>query len=180
MDISDFTPEQIDKMIDGLFAKLKIQRWKPSKEELEDEITDFLNKMHCCSLATCGKDGVPRISVVDYVNDGLNIYIFTEGGQKLKNIKENNKVAVGIGVSTLSMKAVRGVNIRGTADVFTDDMPEYEEAKKLFKPVFDNFLKDTGTPLNVPKGLSKIIRIIPYEIVYYHNNRGIYAAHWKP
>ncbi len=179
MDISDMSPEQIDMMIDGLFAKLNIERRRLSKEELEGEITDFLNKMHCCSLATCGKDGVPRISVVDYVNDGIDIYVFTEGGRKLKNIRDNNKVSVGIGVSTLSMKAVRGVNIRGTAEVFTDDMPEYGKARELFKPVFDNFLRDTGTPLNVPKGLSKIIRITPYEMVYYHNNRGLYAVSWE-
>ena len=44
-----------------------------SREELEEEIIDYLSKKQPCSLATCGKDGAPRISVVDYINEGPTI-----------------------------------------------------------------------------------------------------------
>ena len=113
MKIHELTEEEREQMTDELFNKLKIERQHLSREELEKEVVDYLSKKHPCSLATCGKDGVPRTSVVDYVNDGLTIYIFSEGGKKFKNIAENNKVSVGIGTSTQTIKSVRGVNIEG-------------------------------------------------------------------
>jgi len=84
-----------------------------------------LSRKHPCSLATCGKDGVPRTSVVDYVNDGFNIYIFSEGGREFKNINENNQVSIRIGTSTQTIRSVRGVNIEGIAEVFTEDAEEF-------------------------------------------------------
>ena len=77
------TEEQRDKIIEGMIKLLGLERKHPSKEELEKEIIDYLKKKQPCSLATCGKDGIPRISVVDYKNDGLTLYIMTEGGTKL-------------------------------------------------------------------------------------------------
>jgi hypothetical protein len=49
-----------------------------------------------CSLAVCAKDGTPRISVTDYINEGLTIYIFSEGGDKFKNLKENRRFSHGM------------------------------------------------------------------------------------
>ena len=115
----EISEEQRDQMIEGMIKMLGLERKHPSKEELEKEIIDYLGKKHPCSLATCGKDGAPRVSVVDYKNDGLTLYIMTEGGEKLRNIKENNRVAVGIGTSTQTMRSVRGVNIWGNAEIFT-------------------------------------------------------------
>ena len=133
----EVSEEQRDQMIEGMIKMLGLERIHPSREELEKEILDYLSKNHPCSLATCGKDGTPRISVVDYNNDGLTLYIMTEGGAKLKNIKENNKVAIGIGTSSQSMRSVRGVNIWGTADIFTDDTPEFAKGLELFKPFLE-------------------------------------------
>ena len=89
MKIHELTEEEREQMTDELFNKLKIERQHLSREELEKEVVDYLGKKHPCSLATCGKDGLPRTSVVDYVNDGLTIYIFSEGGKKFKNIARN-------------------------------------------------------------------------------------------
>ena len=125
MGVHELTEEERERLTDELFEKLKIERKHPSKEELEKEIIDYLSKKHPCSLATCGKDGVPRTSVVDYVNDGLNIYIFSEGGKKFKNINENNKVSIGIGTSAQTIMSVRGINIEGIAEVFTEDEDEF-------------------------------------------------------
>ena len=87
MTVHELTEEEREQMIDQYLSKMQIERKHLSKEELEKEITDYLSKKHPCSLATCGKDGVPRVSVVDYINDGPVIYILSEGGEKFKNIK---------------------------------------------------------------------------------------------
>ena len=179
MDVHELTEEERERMTDELFEKLNIERKHPLKEELKQEIIDYLSKKHPCSLATCGKDGVPRTSVVDYVNDGLNIYIFSEGGGKFKNINENNQVSIGIGTSTQTIRSVRGVNIEGLADVFTEDAEEFAYAMKLFKPLFEDFEKQISGPVKFPPGMMRIIRVTPTKMVYYHYNRGIANAQWE-
>ena len=173
------TEEQRDKMVEGMIKMLGLERKHPSKEELEEEIIDYLNKKHPCSLGTCGKDGVPRISMVDYKNDGLTLYIMTEGGAKLKNIKENNNVAVGVGTSTQTMRSVRGVNIWGIADVFYDGSPEFAKGIELFKPFLEDIEKMTGKPAQLPPGIMKLIRVKPTKMIYFHYNKGIGNALWE-
>lgn len=179
MEIHQLTDEERERMLDGLFTRLNIQRWQPSRQELEAEIEDYLRKNHPGTLATCGRDGVPRVSVVDYVNEGLIIYLFSEGGGKFKNIAENNKVGVGIGTSARTITSVRGLNIQGTAEVFTEDQPAFAHALKLFKPMLDDFEQRTGAPVVFPPGMVRVIRITPLHMVYFHYVRGIAHACWE-
>ena len=179
MGLHDVTEEQRDKMVEGMIKMLGLERKHPSREELEKEIIDYLNKKHPCSLATCGNDGIPRISVVDYKNDGLTLYIMTEGGAKLKNIEENNQVAIGLGTSTQTMRSVRGVNIWGTAEIFTDDTPEFAKGLEIFKPFLEDIEKMTGKPAQLPPGIMKVIRVTPNRMIYFHYNKGIGNALWE-
>jgi nitroimidazol reductase NimA-like FMN-containing flavoprotein (pyridoxamine 5'-phosphate oxidase superfamily) len=179
MALHELTEEEREKMLDLYLGKMGIERKHLSKKDLEKEVIDYLGKKHPCSLATCGKDGKPRISVVDYINDGLVIYILSEGGEKFKNIRENNQVAVGIGTSGRTPVTVRGVNIWGVAEVFTDETPELAYAVKLFRSIIGSMEKETGGPLEIPKGLLRVIRITPTKMVYHHNTNGIKNAHWS-
>jgi nitroimidazol reductase NimA-like FMN-containing flavoprotein (pyridoxamine 5'-phosphate oxidase superfamily) len=179
MKVHSLTEEEREKMVDLYLEKMNIKRKRPTKQELEKEIIDYLGKKHPCSLATCGKDGKPRISVVDYINDGLTIYILSEGGEKFKNINENKNVAIGIGTSARTSLSVRGVNIWGIAEVFTDDSEEFAHALKLFKPIIQSMEKSMGgEPLEIPKGILRVIRVTPQKMVYHHNSNGIKNAHW--
>ncbi len=178
MAVHELTPEERDQMINKALEKMNIKRRQPSREELEKEIIDYLSKKQPCSLATCSWDAVPRISVVDYANDGLTIYILSEGGDKFKNLKENNKVAVGIGTGSKALKT-RGINIWGIADVFTDDTPEFEYGMKIFEPVLKDMAEALGVPFQVPKGILRMIRVTPTKIVYHHTMKGIKHAVWE-
>ncbi|MCX5887537.1 MAG: pyridoxamine 5'-phosphate oxidase family protein [Proteobacteria bacterium] len=179
MEIHELTEAEREQILEQAFSKMKIERKHLSKEELEKEIIDYLGKKQACSLATCGKDGVPRISVVDYVNDGLTIYVFSEGGNKFKNLKENNKVAIGIGTSAQTFRSVRGMNLWGIAEVFTEDTPEFAHGMKLFSHIIKDMEKEMGTPIEIPKGMLRMIRVTPTKIIYCHNNKGIANAHWE-
>ena len=178
MDIHELTDDERERMLDGLFERLNIKRWRPSRQELEAEIIDYLRKNQPCTLATCGPNGAPRASVVDYANDGLEIYIFSEGGDKFKNLEENRNVAVGIGTSARTITSVRGLNIQGTAEIFTDDRPEFHDALKLFKPMLDDFERRTGAPVVFPPGMVRVIRVRPAHMVYFHYMRGIAHECW--
>jgi len=179
MEIHEFTEGEREELIDQAFKGMHIERKRLTKEDLEREIIDYLSKTHPCSLATCGKDGTPRISVVDYVNEGLTIFIFSEGGDKFKNLKENNKVAVGIGTSAKTVKSVRGINLWGVAEVFAEDTPEFAHGMKLFSPTLRTQEKEVGFPIELPKGTVRMIRVTPTKIVYNHNSKGIANEHWE-
>jgi hypothetical protein len=179
MDVHEFTEEERETLIDEAFKGMGIERKHLSRADLEKEIIDYLGKTQPCSLATCGKDGVPRIAVTDYVNEGLVIYIFSEGGDKFKNLRENNRVAIGIGTSAKTVRSVRGVNLWGCAEVFTEDTPEFAHGMKLFKPILREQEQEVGFPIELPKGTVRMIRITPTKIVYHHNNKGIANAQWE-
>jgi hypothetical protein len=74
---------------------------------------------------------------------------------------------------------VRGLNIWGTADVFTEDAPEFKNALTLFKPLIDDFEKRTGSPVVFPPGLVRVIRVTPLRMVYFHYMKGIAHACWE-
>ena len=179
MEVHEFTEEEKEELIDKAFKGMSIERKHLPKEDLEKEIIDYLSKIQPCSLATCGKDGEPRISVVDYVNEGLTIYIFSEGGDKFKNLKENNKVAIGIGTSAKTVRSVRGANIWGIAEVFTDDTQEFTHYIKFFKPILEDLEKEIGFHMEFPKGMLRIIRVAPTKMVYHYNKKMIANAHWE-
>ena len=177
MEIHELTEEEREQIIEQTFKRLNIKRKYLSREELGKEIINYLSKTQACSLATCSKDGTPRISVVDYLNDGLTIYIFSEGGDKFKNLKENNKVAIGIGTSTKTVRSVRGINMWGIAEVFTEDSPEFAHGMKFFGPIIKEQAKEIDGLIDIPKGTTRMIRVTPTKIVYSHINKGIANAH---
>lgn len=179
METKDFIGEERERMLDQAYEKMKIKRKQIGREELEKEIIDYLSKKQPCSLATCSRDGVPRISVVGYINEGLTIYIFSEGGGKFKNLSENNRVAIGIGTGAKALRT-RGVNISGIGEVFTDDTPEFKHGINVFQPVLQDMQEAAGgVPLEFPKGLLKMIRVTPTRIVYHHTVKGIKHALWE-
>jgi hypothetical protein len=178
MAVRELTYEERDMMYDQAFKKMGIERKHPSREELEKEIIDYLGKKQPCTLATCGKDGWPRVSVVDYVNDGLTLYIFSEGGDKFKNLKENNRVGIGIGTGSKALKT-RGINIWGIADVFDDETPEFAQGMHIISPIIKDMEKAAGGSVKIPQGILRLIRVVPARMVYHHTSKGIKHAVWE-
>ena len=178
MAVHEITPDKRQKMVDLALKKMNIKRKHLSREELEKAIIDYLSKKQPCSLATCDRDCTPRISVVDYVNDGLIIYILSEGGDKFKNLAENKKVAIGIGTGSKPLRT-RGVNIWGIAEVISDDMPEFAHGIKILQPILDGMVEALGSPIQIPKGILRLIKVTPTKIVYHHTMKGIKHAVWE-
>jgi hypothetical protein len=180
MSVHELTPEEREQMMEKAMKNMKVKRQHLSREGLEKEIIDYFSKKQPCSLATCSKDGEPRISVVDYINEGLTIYVISEGGDKFKNLKENKRVALGIGTGAKALKT-RGVNIWGIADVFSDGDPEFEHGLELFKPIFEEMAKTMGitSGIPLPRDLLRLIRVTPTKMVYHHTMKGIKHALWE-
>ena len=59
-------------------------------EEFEKVVVDYLDSHNVLSLATC-RDNEPRSTALEYFNNGLTVYVLSEGGGKMANIKANPK-----------------------------------------------------------------------------------------
>ena len=121
-----------------------------SKEEIEKEILQFLdeNSTHtgdesrpgcglshgiACALGT-SKDNIPRVTPVDFFNDGLNIWILGDPGGKIVNIRANPKVAVGIYTRMDHSVENRSIQLWGQASLIT-----LENDKELFMEMVTKF-----------------------------------------
>ncbi|MFH2062691.1 MAG: pyridoxamine 5'-phosphate oxidase family protein [bacterium] len=100
------------------------------KEELKKDVVSFLQGHPLMVLATASAEGVPRANtVIFYVDDRLNFYFITrEGSQKVRNMDENDKVALSV-----SFDPPYNVEAVGAAERVTD--------KKTRELVMDKFVE---------------------------------------
>ncbi|MBW1824666.1 MAG: pyridoxamine 5'-phosphate oxidase family protein, partial [Deltaproteobacteria bacterium] len=78
-----------------LVGRLPKKPKKLTREELEKEIVQFITKHKICTLATCSAN-MPRSTPVRYLNKGMTIYVFAEGGGKFKNLKKNPNISLSL------------------------------------------------------------------------------------
>ncbi len=114
-----------------------------SKEEIEKEIIRFLdeNSTHkgdgtqpgcglrhgiACALGT-SKNNLPRVTPIDFFNDGLTLWMIGDPGGKLGNIRSNPDVAVGIYTRMDHSIENRSIQLWGKASLIT-----YRTQKELF------------------------------------------------
>jgi hypothetical protein len=189
-----------------------IQKKTKPREQLETEILEFLNeasshpgttdKPGCplkhglaCVLATAYR-GVPRATPIDFFADGLTIWLAGEPGLKIRNIRSNPHVAVGIYHPMDHSVLNRSLQITGTAslvsyagepDLFLERlrrMGVYDAARK----VLAEMLAAKNGPLeNLDQEALKavkrfnLIKIEPAEITFLriHPTEGTQKDIWK-
>ncbi len=112
-----------------------------TKEEIKKEIIRFLDENSskasksgsACALGTC-KDNIPRVTPIDFYNDGLTLWMTGDPGGKLENIRANPNVSVGIFSPIDHSKVNRSVMLKGKASLVT-----YREQKELYMEVITKF-----------------------------------------
>ncbi len=108
-----------------------------SKEEIEREIIKFLDESSSkkskpgtpCALGT-SKDNIPRVTPIDFYNDGLTLWMTGDPGEKIATIRANPNVSVGIFSPIDRSKENRSVMLKGKASLVT-----YREQKDLYMEV---------------------------------------------
>jgi PPOX class probable F420-dependent enzyme len=125
-----------------------------TKEQLE-----FLGKHELCRLATASADGWPHAVPVIYALDGEDVIIAVDyGTKKLKNLRENSRVALVVDEYG-SSGGNRGLMLQGPAEIF-ERGPEY---LRLLKVLFDRFDFYRQNPWG--EGESPIVRVRPSKCV---------------
>ena len=144
-------------------------------------IIDFLNQHNVLFLATC-KDNEPRCTPLEYFNHGLTVYVFSEGGGKIANLKANTNVAYGIADPyhpDHDFFGASGLQVWGTATVFKkSDAPEkFNEIRTYAR--YTEALKKQGLEQAANTVNFNVITIEPAKIRYLNYRTGFRNVIWK-
>ena len=152
-----------------------------NKQELESELIDFLKQPQCLSLATVNPDGTPHQTLLDYVSDGLNIYVASAGGEKFVNLADSDKVSVSIGFTGGTMESEYGLTIDGTAKVYKAPHPKFVGGMIKMKSFLENWYKAVQPLENIIKRAvtARVIVITPDRMVYMNMPRGVPWLRWE-
>jgi nitroimidazol reductase NimA-like FMN-containing flavoprotein (pyridoxamine 5'-phosphate oxidase superfamily) len=189
-----------------------IQKNTMSREELEKELHAFLDeasswpgttdKPGCplkhglaCVLCTV-HDDEPRATPIDFFIDGFTLWHAGEPGLKIRNIRSNPKVAVGVYHPVDHSKLNRSLQISGKATLipYAGNEQEFIDRLKIMgvydaarKVKLESFAAQGSLPvdpeLEVINAMRRfnLIKIEPYEIIYLriHPAEGTVKNIWK-
>jgi general stress protein 26 len=152
-----------------------------TEEEFLRVIIDFLNRHNVLFLATC-KDNEPRCTPLEYFNHGLTVYVFSEGGGKIANLKANAAVAYGIADPyhpDQDFFGASGLQVWGTASVFkkSDDPEKFKKVRTYAR--YTEALKKQGMEEAANTVNFNVITIEPAKIRYLNYRSGFRNVIWK-
>ena len=129
--LEDMEKNYNEKLEENFIAILKGKVRRLTDDELKERIAKFLREQKICTLATCAHN-IPRSTPVRYRSQGLTLYVLTEGGGKVQNIRENNLVSVSIVGEYTGFKSVTCLQLWGVAEIIEPRGGQrYEEAQKI-------------------------------------------------
>jgi nitroimidazol reductase NimA-like FMN-containing flavoprotein (pyridoxamine 5'-phosphate oxidase superfamily) len=155
------------------YAKSFPPKQEPVMDKLNEEfILDILNHGKDLTLATIRPDGYPQATTVSYANDGLTIYVGVgKNSQKLKNIRNNNKVSLTINEEYQDWNDIKGISLGGIATVLSDGDQIQRAAECMIKR-FSQLLDWTKSNQNDDIALLKIephvISVLDYRKGFGH------------
>jgi hypothetical protein len=120
-----------------------------TKQEVEAEILKFLaehsskprtpsqpigsNYGTPCTLGTC-RDNKPRLTPIDFYNEGLTLWMVGDPGEKITDIRANPNVAIALYGPIDRAKGHTSMRLWGKASLVT-----YREQKALFLEVLNRY-----------------------------------------
>ena len=169
--------EKAYEFLKKFFASHGVTLKRPSKEELKEEIICYLRENNILTLATC-RDNMPRATVLEYRNDGLTIYVGSEGGGKFANLAVNKNVSFTIASPYTTFFSCHGLQGWGRAEVYKEGTKEFDDGMKILKPeraLVELGMKDMPAVFN-----RRLIKIIPEKLKYGHLIKGYVNAIYVP
>ena len=104
-----------------------------SPKDLEKRIIQFLKEQNMCVLATCSNQ-VPRATPIEYHSKGKTMYFVGEPGTKLKNIKNNPNVSIGIFLPYVGWDSAKGAQVTGKAKIISKkNIAEFKEGLAAYQ-----------------------------------------------
>lgn len=132
---------------------------KLPRKSLENLIKEFLIDECMCVIATSSED-IPRASSVEFFPIGTTIYIMTEGGKKMDNIRKNPRVSIAVHAQFTGWENVRGVQIDGIAEIGRKGSRIFEEGAQAYQKRRRLDSKDLPDFINVIKVTPQVMEYI--------------------
>jgi len=168
---------KVIKQEKNLASMLPAKPQKLSREELKQEILQFIRKHKICTLATSAED-MPRSTPVRYRSKGMTIYVFAEGGGKIANVRKNPNISVSLYGAYKGFKSVKGLQLWGKAEIIEQkEKGKFAEAQKLWKTQKRKDI-DQSIRSTIPS-VMKAIKITVSEARYLNFEKGIINQTWK-
>jgi general stress protein 26 len=150
-------------------------------EEFEKVVVDYLNSHNVLHLAT-SKNDEPRSTPLEYFNNGLTVFISSEGGGKFANLKVNPKISYSIAdpydIAT-DFFGASGLQVWGTVTTFkkNDDPERYQEVRKYSRNL--DALKKQGLDQAASSFNFNVIIVEPSKIRYLNLRKGFRNVTWE-
>jgi uncharacterized protein YhbP (UPF0306 family) len=132
------------------------------------DVFELVAAQSTLSLATCDRDGTPRVAPLFYFADEeLRCYWFSSGrSAHSKNVKREPRAAVTIYAATDRWQEIRGVQMRGTVRAVADRTLRREVAARYVKRF------RLGKTFAAAMAGSRLYGFEPSWIRYLDNTRG--------
>ena len=137
--------KELEKKIEKDFRTiLNGEPKKLSDAELKASIIEYLSNYKICSIATCLND-IPRSTVLRYKSKNLTIFILTEGGGKMNNLRKNPNISATVYGEYTGFQSVSCVQMWGKAEIISPkETDKYAEVLQVMKTSERDDLKDLG------------------------------------
>jgi general stress protein 26 len=136
----------------------------------KDYALEILDSATNVTLATIRPDGYPQVTTVNYMHEGLILYIGVgKDSQKVRNIQHCNKVSLVVNADFTDWTHVHGLSLGGEAELITDvaeaarieasmdakfpDMHEWVHSDERHTVVFLKISPQVISLLNYEKGV---------------------------
>jgi general stress protein 26 len=150
-------------------------------DHFEREVANYLDAHNVLSLSTC-RDNMPRCTTLEYFNNGLTVYLFSEGGGKIANLKANPAVSFTIHDpydSGTDYFGASGLQVWGRASLFKrKDNPEQAALIQSYYRHAEG-LKRQGLYEAIQALNFNVITIKAEKIVYLALRKGFRNFIWK-
>jgi len=141
-------------------AQRSLKRMPP--KDLEKRIIQFLEGQNMCVLATCNND-IPRATPIEYHSKDMTMYFVGEPGKKLKNMKNNPNVSIGIFLPYIGWDSAKGAQITGKAKIIPKkNATEFEEGLAAYQ--WEKTAKELGIK-TFPETV-ELIKVEPEKIEF--------------
>ena len=132
-------------------------------KDLEKRIIQFLEEQNMCVLATCSND-VPRATPIEYHSKGMTMYFVGEPGTKLKNMRNNPNVSIGIFLPYIGWDSAKGAQITGKAKIISrENSTEFKEGLAAYQ--WEKTAKELGLKTFPETGV-ELVKVEPEKIEF--------------
>jgi hypothetical protein len=152
-----------------------------TEEEYLEMAAEYLSNHNVLHLSTC-RDNEPRSTPLEYFNNGITVYIFSEGGGKMANLKANTKVSYSISDPyhpSEDFFGASGLQVWGISSVFkkNDDPERFNQICSYSRNA--GALKEQGLDGAAESYNFNVITIEPTKISRLSYRKGFRNVVWK-